>query len=49
MFADSLGGLCGQFDWVNGDSVGRWGDAASYVTGPGSAGWDVRSVNKLAG
>lgn len=49
MFADSLGGLCGQLDWINSDGVGRWGDAASHVAGPGSAGWDVGSVNKSAG
>ena len=48
VFADCLGGLCGQFDWIDGDSVGRWGDAASHVAGPGSTGWDVGSVNRSA-
>ena len=49
VFADCLGALCGQFDWIDGDSVWRWSDAAGYVAGPGSAGWDVGSVNKSAG
>ena len=48
MFADCLRGLCGQLDWIDGDSVGRWGDTASYVAGPGSAGRDVGSVKKSA-
>lgn len=49
MFANSLGGLSGQFDWINSDGVRRWSDTASHVAGPGSAGWDVGSVNKSAG
>ena len=49
MFANSLGGLCGQFDRINSDGVGRWADAASYIVGPGSPGWDIRSVNKSVG
>ena len=46
VFADCLRSLFGQLDWIDGDSVGRWGDTASYVAGPGSAGWDVGSVEK---